>query len=182
MANVDQAFGFRVAGHLIGDARILPQTYTAKTSVEICRGDLLQLEDPGTGPVVDDADTGDDCLLGIACNYISATATDREVSVIALTPGLIVEAQSSGTISEDEAVGKCIDMSTASGTTYATANGNTDGISLQEFDAATVGGTAAQFTVIRKNPDWEWGANEILQAVPNETILGTAAPVGNADA
>lgn len=144
MANTSQIRGFEPYAMLgsSGSPKVAPITYTATANVEICPGDALALVDGGSATTVGLAKAGDVVgMVGIAANYVSATATDRTVRLYPADPNIIFKVQQAEYTADDQ--GKCADHVVASGSVgtgpFGTAGAAVSGHYLSGTTAATGG-------------------------------------------
>ena len=155
-------------------------TYLLTAGEDIAPGDPIQLLDAGTSIECSDAAGGQEDAIGVADNYVSATATDRRVYWIPFLPGQEWLAQAGATtgITADD-LGKSADWVIGTQATKTGLYGTTEG-----YSATLLGetwGATGNVTAVRLADGEAFGANAMVVVTPNE-VQFYGAGVGIADA
>ena len=110
MANTSQIRGFEPYAMLgsSGSPKVSPITYTVKASEVVAPGDVVVLVDGGSAVEAESCTAGVVVgVVGVAANYVSATAPDRTLRVYPADPNIIFKVQQANFAADD--IGKCAD-------------------------------------------------------------------------
>ena len=168
MANTSQIRGFEPYAMLgsSGSPKVAPVTYTVKANEVVAPGDVVCLVDNGSAVEAESCTAGVVVgVIGVAANYVSATATDRTLRVYPADPNIIFKVQQANHSADD--VGKCADHVEGTAVVGTGPFGTTGAAVSQAYLSATVEATGL-FRILGLAPGSEVGDYAKVLVVFNE--------------